>query len=236
MGGMTDSSVSVAAGRKFDWLPRFDPRSRSFPLQAEPGSSVEITSKYWKTGIQLDQGAEGACVGHAIVQAMETSPIRADLPEPQASAFGWYELAQYLDHWEGENYSGTSVLAGAKTAVKAGLVSEYRWCFGIQDVLTALMSGPVVIGCAWKDSMLYPGPGGLIDITGKNVGGHAVVATGVGLDRHFVGQGRLDVIRIKQSWGRGHGANGSVYLRVEDLRVLLEVQGGEACVLTQYEG
>lgn len=232
---MSDSSVTVAAGRQFDWLPRFDPRSRDFPLQTSVEAS-DLDSQYWKTGVQLDQGAEGACVGHAIVQAMETSPVRADLPEPQSSAFGWYELAQYLDRWEGENYSGTSVLAGAKVAQKAGLVSEYRWCFGMDDVLKALMTGPVVVGCAWKDSMINPGPDGLIDISGKNLGGHAVVLTGVGFDRHFVGQGRIDVVRIKQSWGRAHGANGSVYLRVEDMRVLLEEQHGEACVLLQYEG
>lgn len=226
---MADIDTSTLA-RTFDWVPRFDEASRDFPVRLD---TSEIRTRYWRTGIQLDQGAEGACVGHGIVGALEASPKRAGLPRPQASAFGFYRLAQHLDQWAGENYSGTSVLAGAKVAVDTGLISEYRWCFGLDDVVKTVANvGPVVMGLSWKDTMMDVPPNGLLDCSGNNVGGHCLLATGVGVGRRFDGVGTFDVVRFKQSWGADHGANGSVYMKFEDLESLI-AQGGEACHLVQ---
>jgi hypothetical protein len=214
-----------------DYRPRFDDRSRSYGVTTEPLPPI---NRYWIQGDQLDQGQEGACVGHGVVGALQASPHRAHLPLPQQGAFGFYNLAKFIDEWEGEDYDGTSVLAGAKVAKHTGLISEYRWCFGIDDVLrTISYQGPVVIGIEWRDSMFDTASNGLIDCSGTAVGGHCVYLSGVGYKRRFTGvSGLVDIVKVKNSWGRSWGSFGSGYMRIEDLADLLSRQG-EACYLVQ---
>lgn len=211
-----------------DYVPRYDERSRAFPVSAVASTR---RYRYWQAGPQLDQGAEGACVGHAVVGSLTASPQRADIAA-QPAAFGIYRMAQHLDEWEGEAYEGTSVLAGAKVARHAGLCTEYRWCFGIDDVTnTVLEDGPVVIGVEWRDSMMDTRPSGLLDTSGRAVGGHAVVITGFAQHRVLGGETAGPMFRVRNSWGSGWGVSGSFYLRHADLAGLLPT--GEACRLSQ---
>jgi hypothetical protein len=50
-----------------------------------------------------------------------SSPNRQVLKNPNQFANGLYKFAKFIDHWEGERYVGTSVLAGVKSLQRLGL-------------------------------------------------------------------------------------------------------------------
>lgn len=130
----------------------------------------------------------------------------------------------------GNSYEGTSVLAGAKACQQQGFVREYRWAFGIDDVLATLSNyGTVVLGTEWREGMFEPGPSGLLDVNGRVAGDHCYLARGNVLKQRLAGVGVRHVVRIRNSWGPGWGVGGDAYMTPEDLDHLLEA-GGEACV------
>lgn len=216
--------------RTFDYIARHDPRNALFSvapvLEAVAGP---WTSRYYTTAPVLDQGSEGACVGHGTVGALASSPIRVKFRHLQQAAFGFFRLAQFVDEWAGEAYEGTSVLGGLTVAHKAGHISEYRWCPTTQDVLdTVALIGPVIIGVEWRDTMMEPDADGLLDCSGSAVGGHCVFISGVSRKRDFGRKGTHEVVRIRQSWGKSHGNNGNVWMKWDDLDSLLST--GEAAL------
>lgn len=222
-----------------DWLPRHDERSRNFGVAPLTAGRPRPKSVYWGSPREiLDQGREGACVGFAWTNKITSMPISAKLPLPgNTFALNLYHSAQKIDEWEGEAYSGTSVLAGAKVAKMGGYITEYRWAFSIDDVLNALATvGPVVFGIPWLESMYETLPGGLVEVSGSKVGGHAITATGYGTKdfpstdpNSKSSKRREDVIRWRNSWGPTYGVKGDGYIRIADLETLLKDQG-EACV------
>lgn len=207
--------------RTLDRLPEFDPRSRRYGIAA----TLDVTtprSYTWRCDVWLDQGYEGACVGHAWAHENAARPVvRASSSE---LAFGIYYDARRVDQWPGEDYDGTSVLAGAKVMQQRGLLREYRWAFGLDEALAAISrKGPAVLGTNWYDSMFDPGPSGLLTVGGRVAGGHAILLTGVNV--------RHRLVRLHNSWGPTWGAGGDAFLSWDDLGRLLR-EDGEVCIPT----
>lgn len=224
--------------RTLDWQPRHDERSRAYPIRTLIPGGVELRRKTWRRGPVLDQGSEGACVGHAWANSATSKPsglrfrkldLGAAWPKSaQEMAFSIYREAQRIDDIPGEAYTGTSVLAGAQVMQSLGLIREYRWAFGINEVIAAIISQcPVVIGVPWYESA-YEAPGGELRIAGNLAGGHALLATGYAPRRLIHGQ-RQPSVRLLNSWGSGWGVKGEAWITMEDLAALL-AQDGEACV------
>lgn len=224
--------------RKLDWVPQHDPRSRNFGLMAVV-SPVEPVEVAWRVPSPLDQGREGACVGFGWIHEALTSPVpvtlsfvRALIPLGLARRPGnviaqWvYKQAQKIDEFPGENYDGTSVNAGAKIMRKLGLITAWRWCFSVDEVIQALMAGPVVLGIPWYSGM-YEAPGGILKVTGSRVGGHCILA------RAYKKAGTIfpdePAIGLFNSWGPSWGEKGCAWIRVSEFKRLMAEQG-EACV------
>lgn len=222
---------STVEDRRLDRLVQFDDRSRAFPIRELIGTPRPRSYTWGVPGglsQVLDQGSEGACVGFAWAGERAARPVAK--PTTDADALAVYRHAQTLDEWPGEDYSGTSVLAGAKAAQARGWLRSYRWAFGLDDVLATLGTyGPVVLGIPWFDSMYDPTPrdartgrvAATITVSGSVVGGHAILARGVNL--------RREEVVLRNSWGSGWGDRGDAAVSFADLDRLLR-ERGEACV------
>lgn len=224
--------------RVLDWAPRHDPRSRAFPVAAVIGERPRRRNKLWRVGEILDQGREGACVGFAWTAEALATPIAVDLNRVatnvprSATAYAQdiYRRAQFIDEWAGQDYEGTSVNAGAKISRTNGVVKEYRWAFGIDDVVDAVLAkGPVVLGINWHYGM-YRAPNGVVSVTGSVVGGHALLAVGYVVKSEKLGG--EDGVILQNSWGNSWGINGLAQIRVSQLSTLLD-NYGEAAIATR---
>lgn len=199
-------------GRTFDWRPQRDERSRAFMFGAP--RRADLRTHLWRCEPRLNQGEAGACVGFALTHLLAASPDAEPTLDAEV-ARDLYERALTLDEWPGEDYSGTSVLAGLKAAKVLGFVSRYEWIETATLVLMALSHrSPVVLGCWWRESMLdAPSEIEAIPVEGAIVGGHAVCLHGIHL-----GHG---LVRIRNSWGEGWGRRGDCFVTLDGLRTLL---------------
>jgi hypothetical protein len=206
--------------RVFDRIPRFDKRSRQFPIRpliaATKRRSYTWSCKYW-----LDQGSEGACVGFGWTHEAGARPkVVPNLTNSIARKV--YKLAQTYDEWPGEDYEGSSVLGGAKAAEQMGWLVEYRWCFSEDNLaMTVGYKGPVVLGINWYEGMSDTDKDGIVTATGDLLGGHCILCNGISLKK--------GLYRLHNSWGKVWGINGDCFVSFEDMKKLLN-QDGEACI------
>lgn len=205
---------------RLDRVVQFDEESRNYPIR----TLVEgqgLRTKWWGHTVVLDQGREGACVGFAWAHELDATPV-AIQGMTDARALEFYRRAQQIDEWPGENYSGTSVLAGAKAVQEQDYLDEYRWAFGVEDVLLTLSNhGPVILGINWYESMYSPDPNQYIRPGGRIAGGHAIEVIAYSHEARE--------IWLLNSWGPNWGWNGLCRMKVRDLDRLLS-EDGEVCV------
>ena len=222
---MTDEMIrlkgmNLTADRRLDRIPEFDHRSRSFGISEYLPTSPP-RSYTWRGATVLDQGREGACVGFGWSHELISRPmVVAGVND--AFALSVYHEAQQLDEFPGDDYSGTSVLAGAKAVQARGHMKSYRWAFGLNDLILALgYAGPVVLGLNWYTGMMNADAEGFIKPTGQIEGGHCICAMGVSVSARR--------IQLVNSWGSDWGQNGHCWVSFDDMTKLLSEQG-EACI------
>lgn len=232
----------MTVDRTFDWVPRFDEKSRRFSVTAklaeERLASTATRPRFWTPGALLDQGPDGACVGFGWSAELAASPVRV-LGITNQFAKAYYEQCKRIDEWPGENYSGTSVLAGAKVATSISFVGSYHWAFSIEEFISALVNlGPAVIGVEYPNTAFDTRPSGLIDWTGAPAGGHCMLVRGYHPSMRIPGEGwfkRHEVLVVRQSWGPfGVRDTGDFYLPVSQLAD--RFRGGEYCIPAARKG
>lgn len=228
---------AVVADPRLGRVVQFDPRSRNYPVRAllTPVQLAKLRSYTWSIGETLDQGQEGSCVGHGIAHEIAARPVVGSADHTKALEI--YHQAQTLDEWPGESYEGTSVLAGMKAATAMGYYDEYRWAFGLEDLVSAVgYRGPAVLGINWYSAMFSPDADGFIHVGGTVAGGHCILMRGIKIrwaSRVHSGIDGVDLdasyALLHNSWGPGWGDNGDAKLSLRDLSRLLG-EGGEAAI------
>lgn len=204
-----------------------DERSWAYRLD-DAVRGVEIANVMWQnyTGI-LDQAKLGACVGFATDECVGTGQNFLPLNSSQAAALKRnteavriYSKATGLDNITGSyppNDTGSTGIAGAKAAVALGYIKGYTHAFSFVAMTKALMTGPLIVGTNWYDSMFSPNPDGGVEISPRAsvVGGHEYMVYGY-QDGNFWCQ---------QSWGKSFGKAGKFYLSSLTMERLLGEKG-----------
>lgn len=155
-----------------NWYSNFDDPVEKYVAGIEPGAQEYI--EYWigegdlgsvrgghaiaqpyrgagdleKWYYNYDQGSEGACVGFSLSRAMSW------FNRQFYDGFWLYHTAQKYDEWDGEDYEGTSVRAGANVLRYLGHsriyegrtlqpqkihgIDAYRWTNNVEDVLNVV--------------------------------------------------------------------------------------------------
>jgi hypothetical protein len=201
-----------------------DPRDREHHLAKLVKPPVgPVRSKYWPMFYVLDQGPTPQCVAFAWTGFLLCYPTRTT-PQQLGATYtpDVYHAAQKIDEWDGEDYDGTSVRAGAKVLASQKRFKEYLWAWDATTVRDyVLQRGPVVLGTDWMLDMFYPEQhNGFIVPTGPVAGGHAYLVVGYSASRA--------AFRIVNSWGPLWGVRGRAWLALSDLQTLID-RGAEAC-------
>lgn len=214
---------------RFQW---HDPRNRGYSVKPilETVDRTRVRP-WWGRPIFDQQGS--SCTAQAAVGCMVSVPfrknktIRAALKDydSEEERHALYLEAQKHDPWAGgePQYEGSSTDAPFKVLRDRGVITGWRWVFTFQDFLdTIRYVGPVSMGTWWPTGMDEPDKQNRIHYSGDKRGGHAFDAEYVDDDdKHIV---------IPNSWGKGYGRKGRVYLPFADAEAAL-ADGGEACCI-----
>lgn len=208
-------------------LIHHDERSKNFRA-VDLAKSTALVTRSWRRGAAYDQGETSECVAYTGKGILNTAKLSAKVPYRTRSRLdpeNLYAGARDNDQWPGTNYDGTSALGLCRYLQKTGLIREYRWAFGLDEVLRTLSQvGPVGIGVAWREDMRDPDLDGYLHATGDAIGGHEVELTGIDTEHERV--------TVTNSWGAGWGRNGRAFLSFDDLGTILADDGDAFVAVT----
>lgn len=195
-----------------------DDRNRNYPARGFLfGAQEPIVKKTHRRGSAYDQGRTSTCVAQTGKGMLNTAPFSSFETYYRRSRYSidqFYEGAQGLDEWPGTDYDGTSGKGMCEWLLSAGIISEYRWCFGLDDLLRTLSHhGPVGVGTWWRSGMWEPDDNGLVRYEGSYAGGHQIEAIGVDPSK--------EEVEFMNSWGKQWGMNGRFRMKWDQLDLAL---------------
>ncbi|NVB41985.1 hypothetical protein G6O69_29430 [Pseudenhygromyxa sp. WMMC2535] len=215
---------SEVRDRRLARMRKFDARSRDYPIR-ELIRAEKPRNRAWTCPKYLNQGEEGACVGFSITHGLLSTPAPSTRLGSSFATKKIYWAAQEADEWPGGSYpgaepkyDGTAIIEGIKVAQRLGYFDEYRWAFGLDDLIMAVAyKGPAILGLSWYEGMDDAHSCGYLHVTGEVGGDHAILCKAVNVDeRYFV---------LHNSWGPSWGRGGDARVAWEDMERLLHEQG-----------
>lgn len=199
-----------------------DPRNRLFRAFDRVDRPARVKNLPWWTRDVYDQLSDD-CTANAAVGLLRTLPHRKTTLgklEPYDDAderVTLYLDAQSYDPWPGNDYAGTSTDAPFRVLRERGVISEWRWLFGPDELRSWLHHyGACAVGTNFYYDMFFPDDKGRITIGGGLAGGHAYL-----IAHHSERYG----YRVVNSWGRGWGQSGRAWIPDEMMIQLLSEQG-----------
>jgi hypothetical protein len=207
-----------------------DPRNRAYPARGNVFFADDpIRERVWRRGGAYDQGITPHCVAYTAKGMLNTAPFSAAEPYYRRSRYStseFYAGAQQRDQWPGEDYDGTSAQGVLAYLAERQIISEYRWCFGLDDLLRTLSHhGPVSVGAWWHAGMQRPeGERGLVSYEGSRLGGHQFEAIGV--------HPKEEEVEFMNSWGTGWGDRGRFRMKFFDVAVMLADEADAHTLIT----
>lgn len=208
-----------------------DPRNRNYPVRGVLfKESSPLRERVWRGHYAWDQGQKPWCVAYSGKGMLNRFPFSKTVDyniRYKHSFEEFYRGAQENDEWEGSNYDGTSGRGLLRYLSSLGVIREYRWCFGIDDVLQTLSDwGPVSVGTWWAAGMSHPDPAKryVVNRTGEYIGGHQYTAIGVDPEN--------EEVEFMNSWGKTFGDRGRFRMKFSTLDSLLRDQGDAYTLVT----
>lgn len=226
-----DEYASHAGGRLGRHVEH-DPRSRAYALSEDLLPSTYTSAVHTVRIPVLDQGNLGSCTGNAAEALVGSDPLYDAIPTTvkarptgdadmdEAQAVSLYSAATRLDGVQGvypPTDTGSTGVAVAKAAQKAGLISGYQHAFSLDSALKALAVSPLIIGVNWYDGFDHPSGTGQVQISGSVRGGHEFLLYGIDVTRQHV--------LARNSWGTAWGVKGAFAFSFDDLGRLLDEDG-----------
>jgi hypothetical protein len=218
---------AVATDPRLGRVPSFDERSRKFPIRALLDRTAKPRSYTWRLGLHLDQGNTPACTGFSTAHELAAKPVVVPHVD-QVLAMSLYIRAR--QNWTNGREEVTTVhpcWVPMKAATEGGYYDEYRWAFGIDDLIMAVgHHGPAILGVRWYTGQMQTDDDGYIHVAGNHEGDHAITATAVNIKK--------ERLWLAQTWGLGWGLNGGCWISFADADRLLH-EDGEACIPIKRE-
>lgn len=207
-----------------------DSRNRYYAVGSMFISGMATSAQYHSSIPVLDQGQIGACTGFAGAGLMGYGRYFSELPlakqnallnSGNATGLTFYHTATTLDNISGTyppNDTGSDGPSSAKGMTQLGYANGYKHSFTYASFLTALNTGPVMVGTTWYNSMFdTSGADGTVNIDTRSgvAGGHEYVADGY--DSNWV--------YFLNSWGTSFGNKGHFRIAASQFSALLADQG-----------
>jgi hypothetical protein len=209
-----------------------DSRSRAYALSEDLLGTGYISASHTVNAPVLDQGDVGACTGFGTEACASADPFYAAIPTTlkarptgdantdNKQALALYGSATALDSIKGTyppDDTGSTGLAAAKAAQKAGLIAGYQHALSLDAALKGLGTLPCITGVNWYEGFDNPDKNGLVKISGSVRGGHEFCVYKIDVPNKLVW--------ARNSWGLGFGLNGTFCFSWDDWGRLLDEQG-----------
>lgn len=208
-----------------------DPQNRNFPTRGVlHAADAPLVEKFYRGHWAYDQGDTPHCVAFSGKGMFNRAPFSKAHPwwhRYRIDTTFWYNGAQNNDEWPGIDYDGTSARGLLRFLTSIGEVQEYRWCFGVDDVLQTLSHhGPVSIGSWWTTDMSRPNPSDNYNVTytGRKIGGHQWYLLGIDPEN--------EEVEGMNTWGRSWGKKGRFRMKFSTLDSILKDDGDAYTLVT----